>query len=1122
MYKLRFLRTMLIILLSTFFVSFAQYRVNLLKSEGDVTVLKMELVDYSLKNNKIDGKLYTQINLLNGVYNQEKGNPNLPSIVKSIIISDDAKMDYEVLSIKTEKVKVNKILPSKGSISRKIDPSSVPYEFSEVYKQDSNFPSYHCILGTPYILRDFRANTVTFNPFSYNPIKNELEIRKEIIVKVFPTEEKGVNAKVRKRSKKQDSNFQDIYNRKFLNYPETRYTPVDDEGDMLIISYGDFIDAIEPLAEWKNKKGIRTEIVDVADIGNSSAIKTFVKNYYDSTDLKYLLLVGDYQQVPNAVSISPEDGSSDPSDSKYGCIEGNDSYVEVFVGRFSGTNASHIGTQVEKVLHYERELDESDTWLNAGLGSADQSEADDKAVIDHITKELKDFTYTTVNYYQGDYNSDNQIVGWTNDGLGVFGVSTHANETSIAGLKASSASKMNNEGMYPYNFTLGCDPGNFTFSNTQDCLGEALLKRNKGGFIGAFMASISQPWYEPYAALREFFDIITEQYPSNKKVTYGGIAMSGCMKMIDDYSSQGPWVADTWILFGDPSLAVYTDLPSDITVSHPSTVGLGVQTVTVSGTDGLTVALYSKEQGIQVKGVISGGSVNLSIDVTTLDSIYVTGTGHNLQTYEGVIAIESGPYLSVASPVASSEFNYQENVEIEWVVGGGASISNIKLEYSIDNKSTWNVITESVSSSSSSYSWSVPDIFGSDSCFIKASEVGGSLEGVSGQFKIIRDPDIYIEDAEISIGVKPDDVGNSLLKIENNGKGKLNYKIKNTGNAGSVLINELFVSHSAFFDGLEIWNKGSEIDLSGWSVSWIDSDNSSGDYAFADGFIMGEGKTLVLTDEEDGVNDSTLYVGKNLLWSTDSSVEVSVTLLNSDNEAVDFVKTEGSDTPTPNGTEWNGAGVACTNDRIFRNKNEDNDDASDWSHGDGELSVNEINPGQSNGNFIESWLTINKYEGDIKGLDEDELTLTFNATGLDEGDYYDTLIITHNDNSKSNPITIPCYLYVGETAIFNKVDNIDKCKDFKVGPLPAIVNRDNLHFRWDGKNCKRIKISICDNLGNVIKDIESNGKKSSFEWDLIVDNGYHVSPGSYLVIVTLTLFDGSLKSYKTLVGIKAE
>ena len=72
---------------------------------------------------------------------------------------------------------------------------------------------------------------------------------------------------------------------------------------------------MEPFVAWKNKKGIPTEMIDVADIGSSSgSIENFVDNYYEESGLTFLLLVGDIAQIP---SPSVAGSATDPS---YGFI----------------------------------------------------------------------------------------------------------------------------------------------------------------------------------------------------------------------------------------------------------------------------------------------------------------------------------------------------------------------------------------------------------------------------------------------------------------------------------------------------------------------------------------------------------------------------------------------------------------------------------------------------------------------------------------------------------------------------------------------------------------------------------------------------------------------------------
>ncbi len=730
--KNEYVQKLLFVLSLFFFNSFAEYQVNLLQERGDEVSLRFSMSEsgYKIQTISIHGKNCDLVFLPDAAYDEEKGFPHVPRVAQSMIIPDFPKMQLEIVDVQYKDIKVNTLAPSKGSFSRKINPADVPYEFGEIYNKEGWFPAQCAKLGTPYIARDFRANVVYFQPFMFNAKSNTLRVFTGITVNVSPTSEIGINIKKRTKPLLIGPNFNQIYSRRFINYKTQRYTPVDEEGTMLIISYGDFMSTMEPFVAWKNKRGIKTEMVNVADV---SDITSYVADYYNNKDLKYLLLVGDAQQVPTSSS------GGDPSDNKYCCIEGNDSYVEAFAGRFSGTTTTHIQTQVDKVLYYERELGGSDTWLNNGYGTYSSSEQDDKDAIAHIKIDLEAFTYTTVNTGGSEVRD---LIGDIGQGIGIHINSSHGNKTSIAGIGNSSANSLTNDKKYPFNFTLACNPGEFDEGG--DCLAEAVLKKEGGGYIGAFMASISQPWNEPYAGIHEHTDILTEQYTDNIKRTYGGIAHNGCMKMIDDYSNQGPWVSDCWVLFGDPSLLVYTDTPKPITINHPSEVGSGAQDVVVTGTEDATVCLYSEGQGIQEVKKLTGGQATFSIEVTTADSIYVTGTAFNYETYEGAIKVVLGPYITISSPMTGDEFWAGDEITIAWDTGGGANVSQVKLDYSTDNGSSFNAIVASITNTGS-HKWTVPDVDESDQCVIKVTDLNGNLEDVSGIFSIKQKAHISLD-----------------------------------------------------------------------------------------------------------------------------------------------------------------------------------------------------------------------------------------------------------------------------------------------------------------------------------------------------------------------------------------
>ena len=115
----------------------------------------------------------------------EVGAPDLHKYSRSIIIPDDKKMNIKVLSSNYKDYQNILIAPSKGNLSRTINPNDIPFEFGAVYEKDSFYPGSLAQLGTPYILRDLRGQAVEFYPFQYNPVQKVLRVFTEIKVEVF-------------------------------------------------------------------------------------------------------------------------------------------------------------------------------------------------------------------------------------------------------------------------------------------------------------------------------------------------------------------------------------------------------------------------------------------------------------------------------------------------------------------------------------------------------------------------------------------------------------------------------------------------------------------------------------------------------------------------------------------------------------------------------------------------------------------------------------------------------------------------------------------------------------------------------------------------------------------------
>ena len=90
----------------------------------------------------------------------EEGSPDLPLFAIPMLIDDLTKMRVEVDKTQYQDFENIEIAPSKGNLSREIDPETVPYRYGETYSKKQFFPGFQAQLDEPYILRDFRGQNV--------------------------------------------------------------------------------------------------------------------------------------------------------------------------------------------------------------------------------------------------------------------------------------------------------------------------------------------------------------------------------------------------------------------------------------------------------------------------------------------------------------------------------------------------------------------------------------------------------------------------------------------------------------------------------------------------------------------------------------------------------------------------------------------------------------------------------------------------------------------------------------------------------------------------------------------------------------------------------------------------
>jgi hypothetical protein len=539
---------------------------------------------------EIGGNTYDQVSLGKEASSLIAGAPDLPSVSRSIIIPDTT-MTLRVLSSSYIDYTNIHVAPSKGNLPRTINPEDVSYNFGAVYTQDTWYPTSIAELQESYYLRDFHGQVVTIHPFQYNPVEATLRFYNDITVEVSPLTPITTHSP-QQLVTKVDSDFLPIYQEHFINFNTGRYTPVSEQGNMLVITYDSFWSTMVPFVQWKNMEGIPTEMVNVSTIGNANAIKSYIADYYNTKGLTFVLLVGDAAQVPTLYS---QGGASDPS---YGFVVGSDHYADLFVGRFSAENVGQAQTQVNRTITYERDPQANATWYKNGIGIGSEYGVGDDNEYDYqhirnIRSLLLSFTYSYVDEFYGGSQGGNDSPGEPsttmvsnalNQGRSIINYCGHGwpqgwGTTSFSNTEVSA---LTNDNMLPFITSVACNNGEF---DDTTCFGEAWLRATHNGqptgAIGAYMSSISQSWNPPMEAQDEFNNILVGMYPNNTKTTYGGLCYNGADSMIDKYGQDGIAMSDTWILFGDPSVQVRTNTPQTMTVTHNSYVPYGAQTFEV-------------------------------------------------------------------------------------------------------------------------------------------------------------------------------------------------------------------------------------------------------------------------------------------------------------------------------------------------------------------------------------------------------------------------------------------------------------------------------------------------------------------------------------------------------------
>lgn len=250
---------------------------------------------------------------------------------------------------------------------------------------------------------------------------------------------------------------------------------------------------------------------------------------------------------------------------------------------------------------------------------------------------------------------------------------------------------------------------------------------------------------------------------------------------------------------------------------------------------------------------------------------------------------------------------------------------------------------------------------------------------------------------------------------------KYNLTLQNVsagGNEGRLVINEISVGT----DWIELYNgTNTAVDISNYIIECTNESSPSENSTHLLPSFTIQPNSFVRVTEESGTNNSTtIFLDSNIWWGLTTSG--SATLKDANGKGVDFVRWGSSTTQVPQDLGWK-QNVLIPNPSsnsapIARNQfGFDSDKASDWEIAFA-ASPAVTNPGDFGQNY--TWLVFNALNGQVKGGEENEVSIFYKTQDLVDGIYNAELVV--NSNSLTTPSKIiPIKLIIGAS---NLVPNV--------------------------------------------------------------------------------------------------
>ena len=609
------------------------------------------------------------------------GNAELPVLEELINIPFGAEVSVKIINKEEKTISLsdyditNIIFPSQPSISKSEDAASVPFYFNEEYYSNNDFYT-NKLITTEFLgkMRGQQLARISIAPFQYNPVTNELKVITKMEVKVV-FKNTDISAHLENKKRYYSPEFEHLF-KSCLNYMPMQEKDVITTYPVkyVIVSDPAFQTALQPLVQWKTKKGFMVVEAYTNDpaVGNTTdSIHTFLKDmYHNATAVDpaptYLLIVGDDGQVPSF------NNGSHLSDMYFCEFDGGgDFYPEMYYGRFSAINISDVEVQVHKTLTHEQYTFSDPSFLDelVLVAGNDPSMAPihGNGQINYGTDNYFNTAHglTVYNYLYGSgtpitsdmLEASDSIIANVSEGVGFANYTAHCGSSGWSDPSFLNSDVFDLQNYDQYGFMIGncCQSNKF---DVPVCFGESLLRENNKGAIGYIGGSNNTYWDEDF-----WWAAGSGNISANPTYAGTGLALFDCL-MHENGEQQSDWFitaghmihsgnlavsqaggADQYYweiyhLMGDPSLMPYIGVPAPLSVFHAATSSLGSENFTVTTEENAYVAISMGGILLDAQLADVTGNANLTFPaISNVGTADIVVTKQFKQPYIGSIQI---------------------------------------------------------------------------------------------------------------------------------------------------------------------------------------------------------------------------------------------------------------------------------------------------------------------------------------------------------------------------------------------------------------------------------------------------------------------------------------------------